>query len=77
MAAIWWLAAARLPWRAMNKAIKVNEVTSTRMARPAGRPRRRKWPSWTRSGASMRCHSCKGVYSDRVRISHRPRPSSV
>jgi hypothetical protein len=42
LAAIWWLAKATAPSRAMNKAIKVNEVTSTMMDKPAGTPKAQK-----------------------------------
>jgi hypothetical protein len=40
LAAIWCAAAARVPWRAMNRDISVKEVTSTMMDRPAGKPSR-------------------------------------
>ena len=40
LAAIWWLADATVPSRAMNKAISVKELTSTRIASPPGTPSR-------------------------------------
>ena len=53
--AIWCAADAAVPSRAMKSAIRVNEVTSTSTARPAGTPRRMNWPICCQSGASMRC----------------------
>ena len=56
LAAIWWLAKATAPSRAMNRAIKVNEVTSTMMDKPAGTPKARKRPITGQSGFSGRRH---------------------
>ena len=55
--AIWCPAAAVVPMREMNSAMKVNDDTSTSTASPAGMPRRRKAPSCGQSGRSMRRHS--------------------
>lgn len=52
--ATWCAAAASVPWRAMNRAISVKEVTSTMMARPAGTPSRANCAMAFQSGASMR-----------------------
>ena len=57
LAAIWWLASATSPRRAMNSAIRVKEVTSTMIVSPAGMPSARKRRSCAASGASMSCHS--------------------
>ena len=56
LAAIWWLASATSPRRAMNKAISVKDVTSTITDRPAGTPSAKKRRSWARSGASGQRH---------------------
>jgi len=53
--AIWWLAEAMTPWRAMNSAISVNDVTSTMMASPPGMPRRANSRMRAQSGRSSRC----------------------
>src|SRR5574343_805446 len=71
LAAIWCAAEASVPWRAMNKAISVNEVTSTVTASAEGIPSRAKAASCARLGGSMRCHTCKGAYIACVRSSHR------
>ena len=51
---IWCAAAATVPWRETNSAIRVNEVTSTMMVRPAGTPMRAKRPMAAQSGGSIR-----------------------
>ena len=61
LAAIWCAAAAVVPWRAMNKAISVKEVTSTMMASPAGTPNCKKPDSVGAWGRSSGRQSCKGV----------------
>ena len=53
-AAIWCAAEATVPWRAMNSAISVNDVTSTITASPAGTPRRAKPEMVGQCGGSMR-----------------------
>ncbi len=52
LAAIWWLASATSPRRAMNKAISVKDVTSTITDKPAGTPSVKKRRSCTKSGGS-------------------------
>lgn len=61
LAAIWWAAAEVVPWRAMNKAIRVKEVTSTITASPAGMPSLAKPAIVGQCGGSMRRHSPRGV----------------
>ena len=50
----WWAADASVPWRAMNSAISVNDVTSTMMARPPGMPSRANCRITGQSGRSSR-----------------------
>ncbi len=65
--AIWWLAAATVPWRAMNSAISVNEVTSTITASAVGTPSRAKARSTFQSGRSTARQMRYGSYSECVR----------
>ena len=53
---IWWAAAFTVPWRAMKRAINVNDVTSTVTDRALGTPRRNKLQSRLGSGLSSLCH---------------------
>ena len=57
LAAIWWLAEATEPRRAMNRAIRVKDVTSTMMDSPAGTPRRKKCRNTDHWGFSGKRHS--------------------
>ena len=75
--AIWWLADAVVPCRAINRAISVKDVTSTMMASPAGIPSRANAISCIRSGRSIRCQMRYGRYSAWVRSSQMARPSRV
>jgi len=70
--AIWCAAEANAPWRAMNSAISVKEVTSTRMDKPAGRPSRRKRAICAGSGRSNGRHSRSGPYIVWRRSIHQP-----
>ena len=57
LVAIWWLAEATVPRRAMNSAIRVKDVTSTMMDSPAGTPKRKNCRSTGHWGFSGRRHS--------------------
>ncbi|MNT07650.1 hypothetical protein D3C72_1423640 [compost metagenome] len=74
LAAIWCAPEAAVPMRATYRAIRVNEVISTRIDRLAGTPSCVNWSNVGPWGLSSLRQICAGAYKDCVRSSIHPTP---